>query len=234
MWKLDCPWCGKDMGGPSNLGSRPSEDAPKWFTLSERIPALVCPYCSNPVKASQRSQRWLLLGVPCVLAWFADLLIFPASYVPTWAIWALGVLGVIGVVLARATMHLEKDFSSTYRNSGSSSPKVRAPANGILQTFKVRKREDFSVSRFKAGILGFGIVNIICSLIAVWSLGTPPFTQILYPILSIPFSIFWAYMDTKYIWGIEYVRSFAILYYTVPALAIQIGVFHYVLRLFGS
>jgi len=46
--------------------------------------------------------------VPFVLAWFAELLTIPASYVPTWAMWALGVLGVIGVVLARARMRLEK------------------------------------------------------------------------------------------------------------------------------
>ena len=111
--KLDCPWCGKDVGSPRNLGTRPSDTGPKWyqFTLSERSvirPASVCPYCSNPVKTSQRSQRWILLIVPFVLAWFAELLTIPASYVPTWAMWALGVLGVIGVVLARARMRLEK------------------------------------------------------------------------------------------------------------------------------
>jgi endogenous inhibitor of DNA gyrase (YacG/DUF329 family) len=114
MWpKLDCPWCGKDVGSPGNLGTRPSETGPKsyQFTLSERSvirPTSVCPYCSNPVKTGQLSLRWILLIVPFFLAWFAELLAFPASYVPTWAMWALGVLGVIGGVLARATMRLEK------------------------------------------------------------------------------------------------------------------------------
>jgi endogenous inhibitor of DNA gyrase (YacG/DUF329 family) len=114
MWpKLDCPWCGKDVGSPRNLGTRPSDTGPKWFqfTLSERSvirPTSVCPNCSNPVKTSQRSQRWILLVVPFALALLAQLLTFPASYVPTWAMWAFGVLGVSGGVLARVTMRLEK------------------------------------------------------------------------------------------------------------------------------
>jgi hypothetical protein len=79
--------------------------------LSERSvirPVSVCPYCSNPVKTSSRSQLWILLIVPFFLAWFAELLTIPASYVPTWAMWTLGVLGAIEGVLARATMRLEK------------------------------------------------------------------------------------------------------------------------------
>jgi hypothetical protein len=71
-------------------------------------PASVCPYCTNPVKTGQRSQRWILLLVPFVVAWFVELITFPASYLPAWAMWALGVLGVIGGFLARATIHLEK------------------------------------------------------------------------------------------------------------------------------
>jgi len=114
MWpKLECPWCGKDVGSPRNLGARPSDKGPKWyqFTLSERSvirPSSVCPHCNNPVKTSQRSQRWLLLIVPFILVWFAELLTLPASYVPAWVMWALGVLGAIGGLLARVTMRLEK------------------------------------------------------------------------------------------------------------------------------
>jgi len=114
MWpKLDCPWCGKDIGAPANLGIRPSDKGPKWyqFTLSERSVirrTSVCPYCSNPVKTSQQSQRWALLFVPFLVACLVDLITFPASYVPIWAIWALGVLGVIGGILARTKMRLEK------------------------------------------------------------------------------------------------------------------------------
>jgi hypothetical protein len=114
MWpKLDCPWCGKDVGSPANLGARPSDEGPKWyqFTLSGRNvirPASVCPYCSNPVKTSQRSQLWTLLIVPLFVAWFVELVTIPASYVPTWVMWALGALSVIGGILARATMRLEK------------------------------------------------------------------------------------------------------------------------------
>ena len=114
MWpKLDCPWCSRDVGSPANLGARPPDKGPKWyqFTLSERSvirSTSVCPYCSNPVKTSQRSQRWIFLFVPFLVAWFVDLITIPASYVPTWVMWALGALGVIGGVLARATMRLEK------------------------------------------------------------------------------------------------------------------------------
>src|SRR5206468_7687157 len=114
MWpKLDCPWCGKDVGSPANLGTRPSESGPKWyqFTLSGRSvvrPASVCPYCSNPVKTSQRSQRWILLVVPFFVASLVNLITFPEFHVPTWAMWALSVLGVIGGILARVTTHLEK------------------------------------------------------------------------------------------------------------------------------
>jgi len=111
--KLDCPWCRKDVRSPGNLGARPADSGPKWyqFTLSERSvvrPAPVCPYCSNPVKTSEQSQRWILLFVPFFVAWFVELITFPASYVPAWTMWALGVLGVIGGILARTTMRLEK------------------------------------------------------------------------------------------------------------------------------
>ena len=114
MWpKLDCPWCGKDVQFPANLGARPSEGGPKWyqFTLSGRSfvrPTSVCPYCSNPVKTSQRSQHWILLFVPFFVAWLLELVTIPVSYVPSWAMWAFGALGVIGGILARATMRLEK------------------------------------------------------------------------------------------------------------------------------
>jgi endogenous inhibitor of DNA gyrase (YacG/DUF329 family) len=120
MWpKLDCPWCGKDVESPANLGARPSDTGPKWyqFTLSERSvirPASVCPYCSNPVKTSRRSQRWILLLVPFFVASLVELIALvglvpiPASYIPAWAMWALGVVGVTGGILARGTMRLEK------------------------------------------------------------------------------------------------------------------------------
>jgi len=114
MWpKLDCPWCGKDVRSPANLGTRLSESGPKWyqFTLSGRSfirPASVCPYCSNPVETSQRSQRWILLVVPFFVASLVNLTTFPEFYVPTWSMWALGALGVIGGILARATTRLEK------------------------------------------------------------------------------------------------------------------------------
>jgi len=114
MWrKLDCPWCGKDVGAPANLGTRRSDTGPKWyqFTLSERSVirrTSVCPYCSNPVKASQRSQRWILLVVTFFVASIVNLTAFPDFHIPAWAMWALGVLGVIGGILARATTRLEK------------------------------------------------------------------------------------------------------------------------------
>ena len=115
MWpKLDCPWCGKDVGAPANLGTRPSDKGRRWyqFALSERSVIRrisVCPYCSNPVKTSQRSQRWTLLLVPFFVACLVDLITFPALYVPIWAIWVLGALGVIGGILARVKMRLEKE-----------------------------------------------------------------------------------------------------------------------------
>src|SRR5258706_10551614 len=114
MWpKLDCPWCGRDVGAPANLGIRRSDTWPKWyqFTLSERSvirSVSVCPYCSNPVKTSQRSQSWILLVVPFFVTSLVNLATFPVFHVPTWAMWALGALGVIGGILARATTRLEK------------------------------------------------------------------------------------------------------------------------------
>ena len=114
MWpKLDCPWCGKDVGASANLGTRRSDTGPKWyqFTVSERSvirPTSVCPYCSNPVRVSERSQRWILLVVPFFVAAIANFTTFPEFYVPTWAMWTLGVLGVIEGILASATMRLEK------------------------------------------------------------------------------------------------------------------------------
>jgi len=66
------------------------------------------PLLHNPVKTSEQSQRWILLFVPFFVAWFVELITFPASYVPAWTMWALGVLGVIGGILARTTMRLEK------------------------------------------------------------------------------------------------------------------------------
>ena len=114
MWpKLDCPWCGKDVRSPANLGTRPSERRPKWyqFTLSRRSfirPASVCPYCGNPVETSQRSQRWILLVVPFFVASLVNLTTLPEFYVPTRSMWALGALGVIGGILTRATTRLEK------------------------------------------------------------------------------------------------------------------------------
>jgi len=69
----------------------------------------VCPYCSNPVRTSQRSQRWILLAAPFFVASLANLITFPDFHVPVWVMWVLGVLGIIGGVLARATMRLEKE-----------------------------------------------------------------------------------------------------------------------------
>src|SRR5437899_1670255 len=114
MWpRLDCPWCGKDLRSPANLGARPSDNGPRWYQFSERSiipPVSVCPYCNNPVKASQRSQRWVLLFFPFFVAWVVEIFTFPVSYVPPWAMWALGVLGVIGGILVRATMRLEREY----------------------------------------------------------------------------------------------------------------------------
>ncbi len=74
----------------------------------------MCPYCSKPVKSSQRSQRWLLLVFPVILLPLFELFTMDDKGrqtvpVPAFLYWIFIAVAVVGAVMTAVTTRFEKE-----------------------------------------------------------------------------------------------------------------------------
>jgi len=104
-----CPWCDVRIKWPDQPGRRASLQKSKWFQFTPRaVP--VCSHCNNPVKPSPKSQLWLLLGFPFLIASILKAIYLPTEFLPAQPVWLLAGLMLIGGCLAALTSRLEKGF----------------------------------------------------------------------------------------------------------------------------
>ena len=97
------------------------------------------------------------------------------------------------------------------------------------ESCRVKRREIFSIDNFKKSSIVFCGTQIIGSFIAALKFTSAPGMLIIYPVVSIPFGIYMAYMETKYIWGIENSKSIAGFYFIAPMVFIEVYLFAYAL-----